>query len=84
MSAFDELVALEKYIRRLRTRIAQQAMHVEGLVDYPEIAERAREILAREMEDLRRALIQLEQLRQQAAKDDARTFETDRDDSNVA
>jgi tRNA U34 5-carboxymethylaminomethyl modifying GTPase MnmE/TrmE len=74
---------LEKYIPRLRTRIAHQAMHVEGLADYPHIAKRAREILAQEMEDLRRALIQVEQLRKQAAKEAARRAR-DRDDSNVA
>jgi hypothetical protein len=80
MSAFDELEALETYIRRLRTRIGHQAMHVEGLADYPDIAERAREILAQELEQLRVALIQVEELKKQVAE--ANT--TDQDDSNVA
>jgi tRNA U34 5-carboxymethylaminomethyl modifying GTPase MnmE/TrmE len=83
MSALEQLEELEKYIPRLRTRIAHQAMHVEGLADYPHIAKRAREILAQEMEDLRRALIQVEQLRKQAAKE-AAWRARDRDDSNVA
>ena len=83
MSALEQLEELEKYIPRLRTRIAHQAMHVEGLADYHHIAKRAREILAQEMEDLRRALIQVEQLRKQAAKEAARRAR-DRDDSNVA
>jgi hypothetical protein len=84
MSALEQLEELEKFIPRLRTRIAHQTMHVEGLADYPAIAERARVILAREIEDLRLALIQVEQLRAQAAKEVVRTRETDRNDSNVA
>jgi hypothetical protein len=80
MSALQQLEELEKYIRRLRTRIAHQAVHVEGLADYPAIAERAREILAQELEQLRVALIQVEELKKQVAE----ASTSKQDDSNVA
>jgi hypothetical protein len=65
MSPPEEIETLEKYIVRLRRRVEQQAMHVEGLADFPDIAKKAGEILVRETEDLRRALIRLEEVKAQ-------------------
>jgi hypothetical protein len=39
---------------------------VEGLVDYPELAGRASEILASDMENLRQGLIQIEELKRRS------------------
>jgi hypothetical protein len=69
MSAVEDLEALERYIARLRVQIEQQTKHVEGLVDYPELAGRASEILASDMENLRQGLIQIEELKTQVVRE---------------
>jgi tRNA U34 5-carboxymethylaminomethyl modifying GTPase MnmE/TrmE len=71
VSTAEQLEMLQRHIARLRTRIEQQAAHVERLVDYPELAERAGSILQQDTEDLRQALIQLEQIEVDAKKEDA-------------
>jgi hypothetical protein len=58
MSAPAERERLQEHIARLRRRNAQQANHVEGLAEYPVLANRA-EVLDQESENLRLALIQL-------------------------
>ena len=84
MSPLEELKTLEQYIARLRRRVEQQAMHVEGLAEYPVIARRAGEILVQETENLRRALIQFEALKAQADKASRREKELVDDKSDVA
>jgi tRNA U34 5-carboxymethylaminomethyl modifying GTPase MnmE/TrmE len=71
LSTAEQLEMLQRHIARLRSRIEQQAAHVERLVDYPELAERAGAILEQDTESLRRALIQLEQIEADAKKEDA-------------
>jgi len=71
MSALDELEALEKLASWLRGRIENQAKHVEGLVEYPELAERATRILELESENLRKTLIELEEIKARVAKEAA-------------
>jgi len=67
MSALDELQALEKLVSRLRWRIENQAKHVEGLAEYPEIAERATRILELESENLRKTLIEVREMKARVA-----------------
>jgi hypothetical protein len=67
MSALDELQALEKLVSRLRWRIENQAKHVEGLAEYPDLAERATRILELESENLRKTLIELQEMRARVA-----------------
>jgi hypothetical protein len=84
MSPAEELAVLEQFTARLRRRVEQQAAHVEALAEFPEIARRAGEILVLETEDLRRALIQLEELKSQVGDAARRDKEPGPDKSNVA
>ncbi len=63
MSPAEELDSLERQISRLRLRMEHQAMHVEGLAEYPQLAERAEEILAEDAERLRRTLIRFAEVK---------------------
>jgi chromosome segregation ATPase len=69
MSAEDELETLQRQITQLRLRIEHQAKHVEGLADYPDLADRASAVLARDLEELRQALVQFEATKARADKD---------------
>jgi hypothetical protein len=71
MSPLEELETVERVIARLRRRIQHQAMHVEGLADYPHLAKRASAILVQETESLRKALVQLEEVKKLVAKETA-------------
>ncbi|HKF03810.1 MAG TPA: hypothetical protein VKB49_15935, partial [Candidatus Sulfotelmatobacter sp.] len=71
MSASEELRALEKLVSRLRRRIENQAKHVEGLAEYPELAERATRILELESENLRKTLIEVQEMKARVAKEAA-------------
>ena len=84
MSSAEELETLQRYIARLRVRVEQQAKHVDGLVDYPELAKRGSEILALDSENLRLALIQVEELKAQVAKEADAKETSVADKSNVA
>jgi hypothetical protein len=55
-----ELEKVHQHVARLTRRIEQQAKHLEGLTDYPELSKRASDVLAQDSEELRLALIQLE------------------------
>lgn len=55
-----ELEKVQQHVARLTRRIEQQAKHLEGLTDYPELSKRASDVLAQDSEELRLALIQLE------------------------
>jgi tRNA U34 5-carboxymethylaminomethyl modifying GTPase MnmE/TrmE len=69
MSAVEELEVLQRQIARLRQRVEHQAMHVEGLAAYPELATRAGKILEQVTENLRLALIQLAEIRAQVDRE---------------
>ena len=69
MSAVEELEVLQRQIARLRQRVEHQAMHVDGLAEYPELARRAGKILEQETENLRLALIQLAEIRAQVDRE---------------
>lgn len=71
MSAAEQVEVLQRHVARLRVRIEQQAAHVEGLADYPDLAQRAGAILEKDTESLRQALIQLEQIEADAKKEAA-------------
>lgn len=66
-----ELKNVQQHIARLNRRIEQQVKHLEGLADYPDLAKRAGDIVAKDSEELRLALIQLEDMKRQTqAKDE--------------
>ena len=83
MSTLLELERMQQHVARLRRRIENQTRYIEVLGDYPDIAKRASDVLARDSEEMRRALIQLEDLQRQAQQETNRRDPTD-SNSNVA
>ena len=73
MSTLLELERMQQHVARLRRRIKNQTRYIDGLEDYPDIAKRASDALARDSEELRCALIQLEDLQRQAQQETVRT-----------
>ena len=61
-----ELEKVQQHVARLTRRIEQQVKHLEGLTDYPELSKRASDVLAQDSEELRLALIQLEDMKRRA------------------
>ena len=61
-----ELEKVQQHVARLTRRIEQQVKHLEGLTDYPELSKRASNVLAQDSEELRLALIQLENTKRRA------------------
>src|SRR5215472_699276 len=55
MSTLLELERMQQHVARLRRRIKNQTRYIEALGDYPDIAKRASDVLARESEELRSA-----------------------------
>jgi len=84
MSTLLELERMQQHVARLRRRIKNQTRYIDALGGYPDIAKRASDVLARDSEELRCALIQLEDLERQALQQtDGRDTATD-SNSNVA
>ena len=84
MSTLVELERIQQHVARLRRRINNQTRYIDALGNYPDIAKRASAALARDSEELRCALIQLEDLERQAQQEtDRRDTATD-PNSNVA
>jgi hypothetical protein len=71
VSAIEQIELLQRHVARLRARIERQAAHVEGLADYPDLAQRAGAILEQDTESLRQALIQLAAIKSDAEKERA-------------
>jgi tRNA U34 5-carboxymethylaminomethyl modifying GTPase MnmE/TrmE len=84
MSALLELERMQQHVARLRRRIKNQTRYIEVLMDYPDIKKRASDVLARDMEELRYALIQVEDLRRQAQLQTDRTDTPTDSNSDVA
>jgi hypothetical protein len=61
-----ELKKVQQHVTCLTRRIEQQVRHLEGLTDYPELSKRASDVLAQDSEELRLALIQLEDMKRRA------------------
>jgi hypothetical protein len=61
-----ELEKVQQHVTRLTRLIEQQVKHLEGLTDYPELSKRASDVLAQDSEELRLALIQLEDMKRRA------------------
>ena len=84
MSTLLELEKMQQHVARLRRRIKNQTRYIEVLEEYPDIARRASDVLARDSEELRSALIQLQDLERKAQQEsDRRDTPTD-SNSNVA
>ena len=84
MSTLLELEKMQQHVARLRRRIRNQTRYIEVLEEYPDIARRASDVLARDSEELRSALIQLQDLERKAQQEsDRRDTPTD-SNSNVA
>ena len=73
MSTLLELERMQQHVARLRRRMKNQTRYIEALEDYPDIAKRANAILARDIEELRSTLIQLEDLERAALQEANRT-----------
>ena len=84
MSTLLELERMQQHVARLRRRIKNQTRYIEALGDYPDLAKRASDVLARESEELRSALIQLEDLQRQAQRETDPTDTRTDSNSNVA
>ena len=84
MSTLVELERVQQHVARLRRRIKNQTRYIDALGDYPDIAKRARGALARDSEELRYALIQLQDLQRQAQQETGRTDTPTDKNSNVA
>ena len=84
MSTLLELERVRQHVARLRRRIQNQTRYIDALGSYPDIAKRASAALARDSEELRCALIQLEDLEKQAHQESDRKDTTTDPDSNVA
>lgn len=74
MSAPNQIEWMQAHVARLRNRVERQSSHLEGLAEYPEVARRAAEVLAKDSEELRLALIALGQM---CADQQNRTSEPD-------
>jgi hypothetical protein len=75
---------MQQHVARLRRRIENQTRYIEVLEDYPDIAKRASDALAQDSEELRHALIQLEDLKMKAQQEKDRTDTPSDPNSNVA
>jgi predicted RNase H-like nuclease (RuvC/YqgF family) len=84
MSTLLELERMQQHVARLRRRIENQTRYIEVLEDYPDIAKRASNALAQDGEELRHALIQLEDLQMKAQQEKDRTDTPSDPNSNVA
>ena len=84
MSTLLELERMQQHVARLRRRIDNQTRYIEVLEDYPDIAKRASNALAQDSEELRCALIQLEDLEMKAQQEKNRTDIPTDPNSNVA
>jgi predicted RNase H-like nuclease (RuvC/YqgF family) len=84
MSTLLELERMQQHVARLRRRIENQTKYIEVLEDYPDIAKRASNALAQDSEELRCALIQLEDLEMKAQQEKNRTDIPKDPNSNVA
>jgi hypothetical protein len=84
MSTLLELERMQQHVARLRRRIDNQTRYIEVLEDYPDIAKRASNALAQDSEELRCALIQLEDLEMKAQQEKNRTDIPKDPNSNVA
>ena len=84
MSTLLELERMQQHVARLRRRIENQTRYIEVLEDYPDIARRASDVLARDSEEMRCALIQLEDLERHAQEETDRTDTATDSNSNVA
>jgi hypothetical protein len=74
---------MQQHVARLRRRIKNQTRYIDALGGYPDIAKRASDALSRDSEELRCALIQLEDLERHAQQVSDRA-DTDTDsNSNV-
>ena len=73
MSTLLELERMQQHVARLRRRIENQTRYIEVLEDYPDIAKRASNALAQDSEELRHALIQLEDLEMKTQQEKDRT-----------
>jgi len=73
MSTLLDLERMQQHVARLRRRIKNQARFIRALADYPDRAKRATDVLGRDNEELRCALIQLEDLQNQAQQETDRT-----------
>jgi len=62
MSTLLELERMQQHVARLRRRIKDQTRYIRALEDYPDSAKRGSDVLGRDNEELRRALIQLKDL----------------------
>jgi hypothetical protein len=83
MSTLPELERMQ-HVARLRRRIKNQTRYIDVLGDYPDIAKRASDALAQDSEELRCALIQLEDLQKQAQQETGRSDTPTDSNSNVA
>jgi hypothetical protein len=84
MSTLLELERMQQHVARLRRRIENQIRYIEVLEDYPDIAKRASNALAQDSEELRHALIQLEDLEMKTQQERDRTETPSDPNSNVA
>jgi len=84
MSTLLDLERMQQHVARLRRRIKNQARFIRVLEDYPDRAKRASDVLGRDNEELRCALIQLEDLQRQAQQETDRTDTHTGSSSNVA
>jgi predicted RNase H-like nuclease (RuvC/YqgF family) len=84
MSTLLELERMQQHVARLRRRIENQTRYIEVLEDYPDIAKRASDALAQDSEELRHALIQLEDLEMKTQQEKDRTETPSDPNSNVA
>jgi hypothetical protein len=75
---------MQQHVARLRRRIENQTRYIEALEGYPDIAKRASDVLARDSEEMRSALLQLEDLQRQAQQEMNRTDTPTNSNSNVA
>ena len=84
MSTLLELERMQQRVARLRRRIKNQTRYIDALGDYPDIAKRASDALARDSEELRCALIQLEDLERHAQQETDPADTATGSNSNVA
>jgi len=75
---------MQQHVARLKRRIKNQTRYIDALGDYPDIAKRAGGALARDSEELRCALIQLEDLERHTQQETGRTDIANDSNSNVA
>jgi cell division protein FtsB len=69
MPGLEELQSLEHQLESLRTRIEEEAAHVAGLSDQPDLARQAQETLSASTEELRLMQVELEELKARVDKE---------------